>query len=354
MKRIRVGISIGDINGIGPEVIIKALSNDLIGNTSTPIIYGSSKVMAYHKNIVNNARFSFVTASNAQNCSPDKINVINCWPENVQINLGEPTKESGQCAYAALDMAIQDLSENHIDVLVTAPINKYAMRMADFPSPGHTEFISQRINEQGNEVMFMISDDIKVGLVTGHVPISEVSKSIDKELIIARVKQLTDSLKHDFGIEKPTVGVLGLNPHAGDNSTIGSEDTDILTPAINKCKEEGLIVGGPYSADAFFSGEGHKKYDAVLAMYHDQGLIPFKYIAHHHGVNFTAGLSVIRTSPFHGTAYDIAGKNVADATSMRQAIFKAIDIAKSRSFVKDNSSTRPEKQELPTEVEAEV
>ena len=345
MKRLRVGITIGDINGIGPEVIIKALSNDLIANSCTPIIYGSSKVLAYHKNIVNNAKFSFVTANDPESSSPNRINVINSWPDNVQINLGETTKEGGQCAYAALDKAVQDLSEGKIDVLVTAPINKHAMKLADFPYPGHTEYIAEKTGETNDEVMFMVSDDIKVGLVTGHVPISQVAELISVDKVVSRLQHLNTSLKEDFGIEKPTIAVLGLNPHAGDTSTIGNEDEDSIVPAIAKCKELGLLVSGPYAADAFFAGSGHRKFDGILAMYHDQGLIPFKYIANSKGVNFTAGLRVVRTSPFHGTAFDIAGKNAADPTSMREAIFCAMDIYRNRMLYQEEKASSVKQQE---------
>ena len=330
MGNIKVGITIGDINGVGPEIIIKSLANDRIISMFTPIIYGSAKVMAYHKNIVENSKFSFVSCSDAEQAEHGKINVINCWQDSVHINISEATKEGGQCAYSALDAATNDLKEGKIDAMVTAPINKHAMQLADFPCVGHTEYISDRLGEADQELMFMISDKIKVGVVTTHIPIADVAASITKERVLTYIKKINDSLKLDFDLEKPTIAVLGLNPHAGDNSAIGSEDESEIRPAIESAKDSGILASGPYSADAFFTGTNYQKFDAVLAMYHDQGLIPFKSLSFGEGVNFTAGLSVVRTSPDHGTAYDIAGQNRADFTSMRRALMAAIDIVRNR------------------------
>ncbi|MEL6122086.1 MAG: 4-hydroxythreonine-4-phosphate dehydrogenase PdxA [Bacteroidota bacterium] len=330
MAKIKVGITIGDINGIGPEVIIKSLSNEMMLNECTPVIYGSSKVLGYHKNIVQDNGFHFVTTSDATKVSPNKINVINCWSETVDIDLGQPTQSGGQCAHTALDRAVTDLQEGHIDALVTAPINKHAMKLADFPYLGHTEFIAEKVGSLGQELMMLVSDKMKVAVVSTHVPISQVADLVTRERVRACITALEQSLRIDFGIEKPTIGVLGLNPHAGDNGEIGLEDEEIIKPIILELKKKGKLVLGPYSADGFFGKGLHTKCDAILAMYHDQGLIPFKALSFGRGVNFTAGLSVVRTSPDHGTGYDIVGRNIADPTSFREAIYNAIDIVRSR------------------------
>ena len=327
--KLKIGITIGDINGIGPEVIIKALSNDYFTQRCTPIIYGSSKSMGYHKNIVDNGNFSFVNASAPEKATEGKINVLSCWQDAVNINIGEATIDAGKCAYIALDKAMDDLNNGLIDALVTAPINKHAMKMADFPYLGHTDFIAEKTGA-ADSLMFMISENLKIALVTTHIPISEVTEHITADRILDKLELLDHSLKVDFGIEKPVIAVLGLNPHAGDEGEIGNEDESQVKPAINAAKENGILAHGPYAADGFFGSNKYKKFDAILAMYHDQGLVPFKSLAFGNGVNFTAGLDVIRTSPDHGTGYEIAGQNIADESSFRQALFAAIDIAKSR------------------------
>ena len=334
---LRIGITVGDINGIGPEIIIKTLSEENLLKRITPIIYGSSKTLGYHKNIVKNNRFNFVNIDGAEHAKEGKVNVISAWQEAVNINIGEATKESGQSAYIALDRAMNDLNTGLIDAMVTAPINKAAMKMADFPYLGHTEYITNASNSE-DSLMLLTSEQLTVGLVTAHIPLEEVTAEITADVVLDKLEILDQTLKIDFGKERPIIAVLGLNPHAGDSGQIGTnEETDII-PAILAAKENGMMVAGPFSADGFFGNGSYKKFDAILAMYHDQGLIPFKALSFGTGVNFTAGLEIIRTSPDHGTAYEIAGKNQADPSSMRQAIYKAIDIATNRKTHEEISS----------------
>lgn len=348
---MKIGITIGDVNGVGPEVIIKVLSNEHFVTKFTPIIYGSSKVMSYHKNIVKDSEINFFNISSADRASRDKINVINCWDENVNISLGKATEDGGKYAYLALDKAVQDLKAGLIDALVTAPINKEAMSMAQFPYPGHTEFIEHTIG--GKSLMMMVGERLRVGLVTNHLPVSEVAQKITKSQIMEKLRLLNDSLIRDFGIDKPLIAVLGLNPHAGDYGTIGKEEEEFIRPAIIEAKKSGMNVAGPYSADGFFGSSQFTKFDGILAMYHDQGLIPFKALTFGTGVNFTAGLDKIRTSPDHGTAYDLAGKNEADETSIRSAIYMAIEVYKHRTEYVDLRKNSLKKKEKPTYAEEE-
>jgi 4-hydroxythreonine-4-phosphate dehydrogenase len=330
MSKIKLGISIGDVNGIGPEVIIKALSNELILKQCTPIIYGSAKSIGYHKNVVADPNFSFVSIQSAEKAVFNKVNVLNCGQEGVHISLGKASKEGGQFAYIALDHAVQDLKQGNIHALVTAPVNKHAMRMAEFPYLGHTEYLADQLSSEKGVTMMMVSEHLRVALATTHVPLGGVADLIDKALVLSKINSVNKSLKIDFGIEKPTIAVLGLNPHAGDDSEIGDEEEQYIRPAILEAKKNGIMVSGPYPADGFFGNHSHTKFDAVLAMYHDQGLVPFKTLSFGSGVNFTAGLDQVRTSPDHGTAYNIAGQNLADGGSMRQAIYLAIDIYRRR------------------------
>lgn len=328
MGKLKLGITIGDINGVGTEVIIKVLSDERILSLFTPIIYGSSKVVSYYKNIVSD-NFQFSTISGAESAKYNRVNVLNCWEEKADIDLGKATVNGGKFAHIALDRAVRDFQDNQIDGIVTAPINKNAMKMADFPFPGHTEFITDKF-QSSESMMMMVSDTLKVALVTNHEPVSKVASLITKDLISKKLNILNKTLIEDFGIQKPIIAVLGLNPHAGDDGAIGTEDDTDVRPAVLEAKKNGMIVTGPYPADGFFGSSQYKKVDAVLAMYHDQGLIPFKSLSFGKGVNFTAGLPIVRTSPDHGTAYDIAGKSLADESSMRSAIFTAIDIANTR------------------------
>jgi 4-hydroxythreonine-4-phosphate dehydrogenase len=328
MEKLKIGISIGDINGIGLEVILKNMANPELSKCATFVIYGSSKVVSYHKNIVE-VDFHFHQAPNIDRIHRDKVNVINCWSDSVNISLGKATEEGGQYAFKSLEAATNDLRHGLIDALITAPINKQAMKMAGFPFPGHTEYITKTL-EAEDSLMFMVHEDIKVGLVTNHLPLGEVQATIDKRLLIRKIRMMEQSLRIDFGIERPTIAVLGLNPHASDEGTIGTEEVDFIRPAIVELKKKGMMVMGPYAADGFFGSGQYKKFDGILAMYHDQGLIPFKVLSFGRGVNFTAGLNGVRTSPDHGTAYELAGENMADPSSFRQALFMAMDIARNR------------------------
>lgn len=328
MDKLKIGITIGDINGIGLEVILKTLGHEKILDICTPIVYGSSKIVSYHKNIVE-GDFDFYNTRGADRLNEHKINIVNCWQENVNITLGKPTDLSGKYAFKSLEYATLDLKNGLIDALVTAPINKQAMKMADFPFPGHTEYLTKELGAE-ESLMFMINDDLRIGLVTNHVPIKDVAEKVTKQLIYRKLQIMHDSLRIDFGIERPTIAVLALNPHAGDNGVIGDEEEQIIRPAVIELKKKGMLVLGPYPADGFFGSAQHRKFDGILAMYHDQGLIPFKALSFGEGVNFTAGLAGVRTSPDHGTAYDIAGNDEADASSFRKALFTAMDIAKNR------------------------
>ncbi len=326
----KIGISIGDINGIGLEVILKTLQNPKIAEMCTPIIYGSSKVVSYHKNLVSIEDFAYSSVRSAEQADVDKVNIINCWQDNVNITLGKVSDVGGIYAMKSLEAAVADLKKGAIDGLVTAPIHKKAMQLAGFPFPGHTEYITQELGAK-QSVMLMVSDSIRVGLVTNHLPLKDVASAITKDLIIRKATILRDALKIDFGIEKPTIAIMGLNPHAGDEGVLGQEEQTIIEPAIAELKHRGILAFGPYAADGFFGSSQYTKFDAILAMYHDQGLVAFKSLAFGAGVNFTAGLTGIRTSPDHGTGFDIVGKNEADPSSFRKALYMAIDTARHRS-----------------------
>ncbi|HMQ49094.1 MAG TPA: 4-hydroxythreonine-4-phosphate dehydrogenase PdxA [Saprospiraceae bacterium] len=351
MEKLKIGISIGDINGIGLEIILKTLSQSALLQHCTPIIYGSSKVVSYHKNIVGED-CEFHSLREGEKFHFDKVNVVNCWQENVNITLGKASEIGGQYAWRSLDAAVKSLKRKEIDALVTAPINKEAMNMAGFPFPGHTEYLTKELGSHSS-LMFLVNDEIRIGLATNHLPVSEIASHLTKEGIIQKVQMMHESLKMDFGLERPTIAVLGLNPHAGDGGTIGLEEEQIIRPAIVECKKKGMMVMGPFPADGFFGSGQYKKFDAILAMYHDQGLIPFKLLAFGSGVNYTAGLSHVRTSPDHGTAFDLAGKNAADPSSFRQALFLAIDIAQSRNDYADMHKNALVKRDKPKEVEEE-
>ena len=329
MTKLKIGITTGDINGIGPEVIIKALDNEKITEHCTIIIYGSSKSMSYHKNIVSPRYFSFSTCSSAGTAKRGRINLVNCWQDDVQINLGKVSEEGGKYAYIALDRAMQEYMEGQLDALVTAPIHKKAMELAGFPHKGHTEFIAEAAGEE-SPLMTLISEDLRVALVTAHVPVREIADRITKQSVMDALHKFNQSLKLDFGIEKPTIAVLGLNPHASDSGAIGSEDEEHVRPAIIESKKKGILAMGPYAADGYFGSGQYHKHDGILSMYHDQGLVGFKALSFGSGVNYTAGLNIVRTSPDHGTGFDIAGKNLADPSSLRKAIYQALDIARNR------------------------
>lgn len=328
-NKIKIGISIGDVNGIGLEVILKTLSETKIFDYCTPIVYGHTKVASYHKKALGISEFAFNVISNADAANPKKANMINCWEEDVKIDLGVSNEIGGKYALLALEKATQDLVDGHIDALVTAPINKHNIQSETFNFPGHTEYLQEK-SKSNDVLMFLLSEDIRVGVVTGHIPVGDVAKNISKEKIVKKLQLMNESLKKDFWIEKPKIAVLGLNPHAGDNGLLGKEEENIIIPAIHEAFDKGIICFGPFPADGFFGKGSYKQFDAVLAMYHDQGLVPFKTIAFGSGVNYSAGLRFVRTSPDHGTGYDIAGKNLADPSSFIEALFTAIHIVKNR------------------------
>jgi 4-hydroxythreonine-4-phosphate dehydrogenase len=344
MNKIKIGITVGDINGIGLEVILKTLANSYLRNFCIPIIYGSSKVVAYHKNIVDVDDFHFQSQVSADRVHKDKVNVINCWEDTVDIQLGRCCEEGGKYAFRSLQWATADLKVGLIDALVTAPINKKAMQLAQFPFPGHTEYLSQEL--EGNSLMLMVNDSLRIGVVTNHIPLKAVGAKITKKLVISKLRSMSQSLKIDFGIERPLIAVLALNPHASDDGVIGDEEEKIIRPAIIECKKHGMMAMGPFPADGFFGSGEFKKYDGIMAMYHDQGLIPFKTLSFGNGVNFTAGLSRIRTSPDHGTGFDIVGKNMADPSSFRQALFSALDIVRNRNMYYETRENPLEQHEV--------
>lgn len=328
-EKLKVGISIGDLNGIGMEVIIKSLMDNRVLEFFTPIVYGNTKNASFHRKANNINDFSFNVINDVSQANPKRANMINVWQEDVKITLGEENEIGGKYAFMSLEKAVEDLNAGKIDALVTAPINKHNIQQEGFHFPGHTEYLQSKVNAS-DVLMFMISDELRVGVVTGHVPLKDVSVQITEESILKKLRLMNDSLKKDFWIQKPKIAVLGLNPHAGDNGVIGTEDDDIIRPTIEKAKAEGILAFGPYPADGLFAGDAFKKFDAVLAMYHDQGLIPFKHIANRKGVNYTAGLPIVRTSPDHGTGYDIAGKNLASHESFLEAVFAAVHIVRNR------------------------
>jgi 4-hydroxythreonine-4-phosphate dehydrogenase len=324
-----VGITLGDFNGIGPEVVLKALADKKMLNFCTPVLYGSQKILSKYRKLMALEEWSMYPIKDFSQIGYKRTNIINCWDENLEIQPGKVTPEAGNAAFVALKTATEDLKSGKLNALVTAPINKHNIQNESFHFPGHTEFLTQSFGV-ADSLMLMANENLRVGVVTGHVSLKEVVTQLTAEKITGKLEILLQSLKKDFGITKPRIAVLGLNPHAGENGLLGNEETDMIEPVIKNFKQKGNLVFGPYPADGFFGMQTYRKFDGVLAMYHDQGLIPFKTIAFESGVNFTAGLPVVRTSPDHGTAYDIAGKNQADETSMREAIFMACQILKNR------------------------
>lgn len=329
-KKIRVGITHGDINGIGYEVLLKALGDERISELCTPIIYGSAKIASYYRRGMELPEFRLFQIDSADNASPTDVNIVNVIGEDYKLDPGTPTPAAGKAALIALERAVADLRDGLIDVLVTAPINKHTIHGDDFDFPGHTEYLEDRLGDGDRAMMIMCAEGIRVALVTIHEPIAEVAPKLSSELITERLVAFNRSLVEDFGIHRPRIAVLALNPHAGDAGVIGSEETEIIIPAIEAAAAKKILAFGPYPADGFFGSGAYRKFDGILAMYHDQGLIPFKVLAGEHGVNYTAGLPFVRTSPDHGTAYDIVGQDRADEQSMREAIYTAIDIFRNR------------------------
>ena len=328
MSKIKVGISIGDLNGIGLETIIKTFKDSRMMDFCTPIIFGSIKVAAIHRKALEMQDFNFNIINKTEDAHPKKANLLNIWKDEVEIKFGKATTRSGELAFDSLKQATQALKDKKIDVLVTAPINKASIQEKVSGFIGHTEFLQG--NFDGESLMIMLSEVMKIAFVTGHVPLTEVKKAITTENIYAKTIQLNTSLIQDFGIRKPKIAVLGLNPHAGEEGMLGKEENDIITPTIKKLKEEGIMAFGPYPADSFFINKNLQQFDGILSMYHDQGLTAFKTLCFSEGVNYTAGLNIVRTSPVHGTAYEIAGQGIADEQSFRQAVYLACDILKKR------------------------
>ncbi|WP_299313306.1 4-hydroxythreonine-4-phosphate dehydrogenase PdxA [uncultured Aquimarina sp.] len=326
-EKIRLGISIGDLNGIGSEVVLKTFEDPRMLDFCTPVIFASVKVLSFlKKQYTINANLHGIDKTSQ--ILDGKINVLNIWKEGVDINFGQEDEKIGAYAIKSLKAATAALKNDEIDVLVTAPINKHSIQSEDFNFPGHTDYLDQEL--EGNSLMFMITDTLKIGLLTDHVAVKDIADTITPELIEQKINTIYNALKQDFGISKPKIAVLGINPHSGDNGVIGKEDEEILKPTIKKINESGKLVYGPYAADSFFGSDGYKAFDAIVASYHDQGLIPFKTLSFGKGVNYTAGLNKVRTSPDHGTAFEIAGKNKADNGSFKEAVFAALKIFKNR------------------------
>lgn len=327
-NKIKLGISIGDINGIGSEVILKTFRDKRMLDFCTPIIFGDFNVLSQIKKTLHFDDLYLNKIQSVDMAKSNKINVLNCWKEDVKIDLGQNNATGGKYALKSLQSANKALKNSEIDALVTAPINKDNIQSDEFKFPGHTEFLEKE--HQGKSLMLMLCDTLRVGVVTGHIPLEKVSKDISADLILDKLNTLNQSLKQDFGIRKPKIAVLGLNPHAGDNGVIGKEEQKTIIPALQKAEQQSILAFGPYPADGFFGSNKRQAFDGVLAMYHDQGLVPFKTLSFGNGVNFTAGLNIVRTSPDHGTAFDIAGKNQAEESSFRQAVYTACDIFKKR------------------------
>ena len=328
-KKIRVAITQGDTNGVGCEVILKTFADPAMFEICTPIVYGSPKVIAYHKKALNiDTNYSII--NRVEEARDGRLNVLTCFDEEVKIELGQPSEEAGKAAFKALDRAMADYQAGLYDVLVTAPINKATIQSPNFHFPGHTEYIESKAGNGDKALMILMNENLRVALVTTHLPIKDISKAITKEAIIEKAVIFQKSLKRDFRISSPRIAVLSLNPHAGDNGLLGTEEKEVIVPAIEELEKQGVQAFGPYAADGFFGSNTYDYFDGVLAMYHDQGLAPFKTIALDSGVKYTAGLPIIRTSPDHGTAYDIAGQGKADENSFRQAIYTAIDVFRNR------------------------
>lgn len=328
-KPIIAGISHGDINGVGYEVIIKTLMDPMINDLCVPVVYGSPKVAAYHRKALNINNFSFNNIRSADEANHRKSNMINCLDDNIRVELGKSTPQGGEAALASLERAIDDLKAGKINVLVTGPIDKKNIQSEKFSFSGHTEYLRAKAGAD-DVLMLMVSENMRVGFATGHLPLRKVPEAITTELIVRKLRLMNNSLIADFAIRKPKIAVLGLNPHAGDNTLLGSEENEVIIPAIRQAEKEGILVFGPFPADGFFGAGSFAKFDGILSMYHDQGLPPFKALSFDSGVNFTAGLPFIRTSPVHGTAFPIAGKGEASESSFRQALFLACTIYRNR------------------------
>lgn len=336
VQQVRIGFTHGDVNGIGYEIIIKTLADERIIEMINPVVFGQSKVASYHRKTLPIKEFNFNLIKRVDMANPRRANIFNITEREVKLDVGTMTQTGGELAYLSLKSAVESLDHNEIDAIVTAPINKKNIQSRDFNFPGHTEFFANRYGVN-NYLMLMISGPLRIGVITGHIPINKVSESITQELIISKIRVMHQSLIQDFGIRKPKIALLGLNPHAGDNGLIGKEEQDVIIPAVRAAFNDRILAFGPYPADGFFGTANYRDFDGILAMYHDQGMLPFKALAFESGVNFTAGLPIVRTSPAHGTAYEIAGKDLADESSMRAAVYLACDIVRNRKDYKEMS-----------------
>lgn len=342
-RKIRVGITHGDINGVGYEVILKTFSDPTMLELCTPVIYGSPKVAAYHRKAME-IPTNFSIVNTAEDAQDGRVNVVNCIEEELKVELSKPTPEAGKAALTALEKALADYRAGLFDVLVTAPINKHTIQSDTFHFPGHTEYIEERVGDGQKALMILLKGDFRVALVTGHVPVRDIPGMLTKELIMEKMEIFHQSLKKDFGIDNPRIAVFSLNPHAGDHGLLGTEEEEIIIPAMKEMIAKGVQCFGPYPADGFMGSGNYTHFDGILAMYHDQGLAPFKALAMDEGVNFTAGLPIVRTSPAHGTAYDIAGKGLASEDSFRQAVYVAMDVFRNRAWEKEISARPLRKQ----------
>lgn len=336
-KKVRVGITIGDYNGIGPEIIVRTFNDNRMLKGIVPVVYGSSKVIDFYKIQTNSHDLRTQIVGDAESLKENKLNILDCVQMTEEIHPGSKSEKAGQASFDALKKCTEDLASNKIDVMVTAPISKELIQKAGFDFPGHTEYLAS-LSGENEALMILISNSLRVALVTGHIPLSKVSESLSTELILKKIDLLENSLIKDFNVHKPKIAVLGLNPHAGENGKLGKEENEIIVPAVQKAQSQNKLVFGPFPSDAFFGSNNLMKYDAILAMYHDQGLTGFKTLCFDEGVNFTAGLPIVRTSPDHGTAYDIAGKNAANLDSFRNSIYMSSDIFNNRALFKDISS----------------
>ncbi len=328
-ERIKIAITQGDINGIGYEIILKSFQDNYLYNFCIPILYGSPKVLAYYKKVLKLEHLQHNTIRHISEAKADQLNVIDCNDDNIKVEIGQPTKEAGFAAFEALERAVNDLKEGLLSVLVTAPINKETIQSDKFAFSGHTEYLAERFGVE-DAVMLMVQEELRIAVVTGHIPLADVKQHITQEKVFKKLQALNEAMQYNFGVNKAKIAVLGLNPHAGDNGFLGKEEKEILLPVLERAKEEGILAMGAYAADGFFGSGNFKKFDAILAMYHDQGLVPFKTLASKGGVNFTTGLPIVRTSPAHGTAYDLAGQGEVSETSFKEAVYEAIRIYENR------------------------
>ena len=341
---LRIGISCGDLNGIGIEVVLKCFEDTRMLADITPVLYASSHAVSFHRKALKLDEVQFHGVKDAREAIPKKLNLVNVWDEDIELELGKRSSALSAYAIKSLEAAAQDLASAKVDVLITAPIDKNSMQQAGFAFPGHTEFLQQMAGADSDVLMVLVADGLRVGTVTGHIPLKDVAEAITTDRIVAKAKLLHQSLLRDFGVQEPRIAILGLNPHAGDGGTLGSEDKERILPAVRKLVDEGIAAMGPYPADGFFGNGSYKHFDGVLAMYHDQGLVPFKTLSFGHGVNFTAGLPIVRTSPDHGTGMDIAGQGIADEGSFRAAVWLAMDVIRNREHYRTISANPLQEQ----------